>query len=274
LSIAVEYLFGPTPFQPGPTEVEKWKLRAAALVQLLAVNMSLDKIGVSLLELTPYLDYPPSSLDSDFDQIVTGGLQIVSHFNGVPAPSPTNTSTKSRPEAHLARFYFPELASESRYATLYERPGGHDDDDNDDEGGSWNSILCRDNSTPETRRMTAKSLRDTESESDIPIAITERRYKFTSLQTDHFLYCVFLGLLNLVGVIWLRASLEPNGVLYIEDGTVGASMLKRGLMPVLSFYSVLFFVLPLGRLLVIIFLNRRRRVRNQQRKALALALSS
>lgn len=274
LSIAVEYLFGPTPFHPGPSEAEKWKFRAAALLHLLAVNLSLGKAGVSLQELSPFMDSPPSSIDDDTDAILTGGLQIVSHFNGVPAPTKANPSmSTSIPGPHFARFYFPELAAESRYSTTYEGPNDDDGDEEEDEGGcSWTSILCRDTTPIETRRLRKKRFQ--ESQSEVPTSMTERRYKFTNLQRDQFFSCVFLGTINLVGVIMLRSSLEPlNGIFQLPDGNFGAAVLKDGLIPVLSFYAVLFFILPIGRLIVVIFLNRSRRIRNQQRRALASALS-
>ena len=49
LSISVEFLFGPTPFVPGPTESEKNKLRAAVIVQYCSNNAGQ---GISLQDLS------------------------------------------------------------------------------------------------------------------------------------------------------------------------------------------------------------------------------
>ena len=62
LSVSVEFLFGPTPFVPGPTESEKYKLRAAVIVQYCS-----DKAGqgISLQDLSPYIESPPASLQHE-----------------------------------------------------------------------------------------------------------------------------------------------------------------------------------------------------------------
>ncbi|CAB9502634.1 expressed unknown protein [Seminavis robusta] len=253
LSIAVEYLFGPTPFAPGPSETEKWKLRAAAIVQLASNHQ-----GVSLQQLSPYTDEPPSSVDQDVTALVAGGLQIVTHFNGVPA----KTTTEMKP--HMAQFSFPELMGESQYAARYENLA--DDEDADDE--SWGSLLC-----VGATGLGRPSRRTGATASPVPTHLTERRYKFTKLQTNQFVYCVSLGALNLVGVIWLKQSLEPKGMLFIPDGTLMATIIKHGLMKVLYFYAILFFVLPAARLALIALLNARIRKRNSRRKGLASSLN-
>ena len=253
LSIAVEYLFGPTPFQPGPTEAERWKLRGAAIAQLLLQEKS---GGISLQQLSPYMDTPPANLDQDVATIVAGGLAIVSHFNGVPAATATG-------QPHLARFHFPELASESHFATTY-----YDGQPDEDETPSWTALLCLEGPPPRTTRRTG------ESTNRIPATLVERRHAFTKLQSDQFFKCVGLGTINLVGVLWFRSSLEPpNGMLQLREGTWLATVLQHGLVPVLYFYALLFFALPAGRLVLILALNRRRKQRNQRRKQLASALS-
>jgi len=167
-------------------------------------------------------------------------------------------------EPHLARFYFPELVSESQFAARYESCEEEDQDQ------SWGSLLCLD--LP-INALSRSPLRTGES-ATLPSWLVERRYRFTKLQTKQFLYCVSLGTINLVGVIWLRSSLQPpNGILQIRDGTWLATIIKNGLVPVLFFYALLFFVLPAARLLLITVLNSRRKKRNQRRKQLASSLA-
>ena len=270
LSIAVEYLFGPSPFQPGPTEADIWQLRAAAIVQISADNNAAEaNPGVSLQQLSAYMDNPPSSLDHDVPTIVKGGLQIVAHFNGIPASKENDSTDQTTGAPHMARFLFPELLAESQFATRYDGSLLQDEDE-EATGSSWGSFLC---ARSQTTLLALSPLRTGDS-ATVPTFLHEKHYKFTKLQSDQFLYCVFLGILNLVGVIWLRASLNPpNGLLQMQDGTWLATVIKYGLMRVLSFYAILFFALPAGRLLLIIFLNSRRKKRNRQRKELAAIMA-
>jgi hypothetical protein len=113
LSCAVEFLFGPSPFHPGPTDFDKWKLREEAILYLSSLSYSSIKntsntkdssvrkpqendksidttnVGVvSLKDLLPFVDHPPlpsilSSASNDSRQY-SESLQIVTHFGGVP----------------------------------------------------------------------------------------------------------------------------------------------------------------------------------------------
>ena len=264
LSLAVEYLFGPSPFDPGPTDAEKWKLRGAAIVQLLSKD---ESSGVSLQDLIPYLDDPPKASDQEISKIVAGGLEIVAHFSGTPADRTieTDKNTSVTPvEPHKAKFNFPELMAESQYATRYE-PSTITEDNEDD---SWQSLLYdRSNATTLLGRST---LRTGDSAPALPKFLYERPYKFTKLQPQQVFYCFSLGVINLVGVVWLRASFEPpNGMLQIPDGSALATVVKHGLGPVLYFYARLFFFLPTARLILILGLNKMRKTRNEKRKMLA-----
>lgn len=262
LSIAVEYLFGPTPFQPGPIEADVWKLRAAAIVQISADNAAGANAtpGVSLHQLSAYMDNPPASLE-DSATIVKEGLLTVSHFNGVPASDAASTDTAA---PHEARFLFPELLAESQFATRYDESLQNEVDDA--ATSTWGAFLCARN---QPNALTRTPMRTGDC-ATVPTYLREKPFKFTELGTDQFTYCVFLGILNLVGVIWLRSSLNPpNGILQIQDGTWLATIIKHGLMKVLYFYAILFFALPAGRLLLIVFFNSRRTRRNRKRKELA-----
>jgi hypothetical protein len=238
LSLAVEFLFGPIPFAPGPSEMEKWKLRAAVIMEQASKDGS-----VTLINLSPYVDDPPDSLTDDV-KIQTGGLTIVTHFHGIPKPTEDD-------EKH---FLFPELLAESMHATTYEEGP---DSDND----TWQALLY----VPDVVLWTPIGR--------LPSSLQERRYRLTMLGSKQFLTCVTVGSLNLIGVWWLALSLYPGGVLndFIRNATV-VGLLQRTIVPVLQFYSVLFFALPAGRLMVILGFNSARDTRNRKRADLAHAL--
>lgn len=239
LSVAVEFLFGPTPFTPGPTPAERWKLRAAKLLQW-------GGRQITLQQLSPWTDAPPMNLD-DSSKVVSEGLLLVAHFNGVP-------SDHQPSKASLASFDFPELLAEGSFASEYE-PNLEADDDQD-----WRTFFCR----LETERRTPTA--------DLPNYLKEDTYRLTKLPAKQFLHCAGLGLLNLIGVVWLKQSVSAGGVLQVPTSTALGVFLHRGLLPVLGFYAVLFFTLPLMRLVLLSTLNLAVRQRNQRREALATAL--
>ena len=242
LSVAVEFLFGPIPFQPGPSEPGKWKLRGAVILEHAAKQGS-----SSLQELGPYTDIPAFSVADDAT-MVTSGLAIVTHFNGVPKENDCNTGGK-------ARFVFPELVAESSHVTQY-------DDYQDLDDGSFEYILYSNAITilPPQR-------------STLPSFLQERRYRLTQLQSKQFFHCLGLGALNWIGVVWLRQSLQVGGILEqaVNGGPVVAVLL-HWLCPVLIFYANLFFALPIGRFVVVLALNSLREGRNRRRADLVEAL--
>lgn len=245
LSIAVEFLFGPSPFAPGPTETDKWKLRAASLVKLSATTEPAGS-GVSLEALGPYVDDPPKSCDGS-NKIVEQALLIVSHFNGIPT---AESSVDKQTTLATAKFVYPELMAESSVASQYEYVESQDD-------GTWASLLYTEAENQTPRRCNS-----------LPTFLKEERYRFTKLTSQQLMHCVVLGSLNLIGVIWFRQSISKGGVMEVPLGTSFAKFLFHGLLPVLTFYSRLFFALPIGRLLLILMWNRFRRERNQRRAAL------
>jgi hypothetical protein len=246
LSVAVEFLFGTTPFYPGPSESDRWKLRADVLVQLASAN---GAKGLTLDELAPYVDSPPASLD-DSASIIAQGLMVVMHFNGTP------TNGQEEESATKSRFLFPELMAESSAVGRYEAPLEDED--------TWASLLYAKESDLSPR---PKSL-------DTPPTLKEAYYKFTTLAFQQLLHCTALGCLNLIGVLWLGQVISKGGILEVTDGNPLAGFLRKGLMPILRFYAVLFFMLPGGRLLLILILNSIRRKRNLRRENLARILKS
>jgi hypothetical protein len=222
-------------------------LRSAAMVQLATKNRATGS-GVSLEEMAPYVDFPPHSPE-DSARIVEQGLLIVSHFNGVPVKAEAEHDITSS-DVRKATFAFPELMAESSVVTRYEHVEDSDD-------GSWEGLLYAKSRAPSGRRTTG-----------IPPYLKEERYKFTRLAPNQLLHCIVLGTLNLFGVIWFGQSLLPGGVMEVAPDSVLAAFLLSGLLPVLTFYALLFFSVPLARLLLVIVLNYFRQQRNRRRARL------
>ena len=200
----------------------------------------------------------------DETAIVSEGLAIVSHFNGKPADS-----TDVSQEPSKARFIFPELLAESASVNKYEEPADSDD-------GSWEYLCYSGNdaqlsSLPSSGRTTCSS----SYMEPLPSSLQESGYVLTRLEKKQFQQSVVLGILNFIGVYWLQQSLGPDGVLDLQTmaGTYAAAFLQKGLVPLLCFYSILFFILPLARLVLILGLNSIRQRRNRRRADFAYALS-
>ena len=256
LSVVVEFLFGPNPFSPGPTESDRWKLRGAVIVSL--SSQPNRESGVSLEELAPYSDSPPASLE-DSDAVVSEGLRVVSHFNGVPVLTAANGKSMTNGKA---RFIFPELMAEAStgmsmnaYSHLYP----------DLSPLSWDNMLfAKDTLTFAPRSQEA--FHDA-----CPDQLYEKYYVLSKLQSKQFGQCCLLGSLNFIGIIWLRQSIGRGGLLEISNRTL--YVIADGVLAVLYFYAKLFFALPLARLVVfVICCNYFVRRRNERRTIFAKAL--
>lgn len=245
LSVAVEFLFGHSPFEPGPTNTEKSRLRAAVILE-----KSNRGQNVSLRELSPYVDDPMES-GSASTGLVAECLAIVVHFHGIPADQ---SETSKEAKSLDSRFVFPELVAESSYITNYEESPNFDD-------GSFQSLLY----VPDVSVVSS-------ARGQVPSFMEERRFRLTNLESSRFVQCAVLGLLNLIGVLWLRQSLMADGVLanFLVDSTVIGIL--AGLVKVLVFYALLFWALPLGRLAIVLLYNSQRQARNKARADLALGL--
>ena len=283
LSVAVEFLFGPTPYTPGPTSTERWKLRAMAILELLTGRPDGGGgscRGVSLADLAPWADDPPHSLD-DSHRVVQQGLQTVAHFHGIPnrtnlaSPNDDEVSSPHQEQQQLlgpasqARFDFPELTAEGSIEIaasdflLFAQNGELANDPT----LSWTRLLYSTSDTYEAqhRLMPVPAM-------SIPAHLREKHYRLTHLTPAQFGRCAALGLLNLLGVVWLGQALKRGGNLYslVTDTAIGPALVV--VWPILMFYAVLFWALPLGRLALILFWNSRLRRRNWRRAALALDL--
>jgi hypothetical protein len=249
LSVAVEFLFGPTS-PTAPTEADKWRLRGAFIEQKSLPNST----SISLEELSPYSDNPPASLN-ETSKVVSEGLAVVAHFNGVP--SDVDKSITGIGKAH---FIFPELIAESKIATRYDDPLDTTTDDESLEGLFY------------IKEASASHGRTTRT-GEVPSFLKEDRVVFTKLQSKQFYHCLGLGVLNVLGVLWFAQSLEPGGILEPSLGAAGDA-LKWGVIPVLKIYAKLFFAIPATRLLWIMGCNMFRKKRNVRRGGLASALKA
>lgn len=247
LSVVVEFLFGPSSFSPGPTESERWKLRGAVIIDL---SSKASRRGVSLEELAPYSDNPPASLE-DISLVVSEGLRVVSHFNGVPVLEGDATTCSRSTTNGKARFLFPELMAEASTTTsttvnsfshLYP----------DLSPSTWEHMLYAKDSpfalggnASDDQRL---SLRD--GLNACPDQLYEKYFVLTKLQSKQFGQCCLLGLLNFIGIFWLRQSIGRDGLLEISNRALYTT--ADGILAVLYFYAKLFFALPLARLVVFV----------------------
>ena len=251
LSVAVEFLFGPTPFRPGPSEFEKWKIREETIV---AISTKSQGKGVSIAQLLPFTDYPPD-FESVENQIIPGGgkvecLNIITHFSGVPVPIGNGQAIK------CINFVFPELMAESSSVqsqiTVESNEKQWQDfffaaDPNQGFDGSGQTL---------SGNYTQKN--------GIPEFLRENSHCLTELTKKQFSQCCILNILNYIGILMLRASIMKGGGLEIKNTMLSSA--SNGILSFLEFYARLFFAIPLLRGLTIAVLNVRVKQRNNRRK--------
>jgi len=244
LSIAVEFLFG-SPFLPEPSEQDRWRIRALLIA-------SRSNGIISIQELLPYVDYPPRSLEEEGTS-VSSSVSIIAHFNGVPQTLNGNQTE--------AMFCFPELVSEAECGL----PSPNKSVLDETEDSSWKSLFCKVNSNCSSLPLRTRG-------DYIPEFLRERKYTLTKLQPNHFFICIFLGIMNYLGIQWLSYIISTNNIPELSNSFV---RLGLGLgVAFLRFYSKLFLFLPTCRLLVILVLNERIERRNNSRRNIANDLSN
>jgi hypothetical protein len=259
LSFLVEFLFGPTA-SPGPSEADKWRLRAAVIIE--KSTRDNEKKSISLEELTPFSDSPPSSLEDKF-RVMREGLCVVAHFNGVPSSkdSPGQPDDDSNRKAF---FDFPELIAEGSGDVFYDDPRIWTSETSDGRH-RWENFFCSSDSS---------SLLGTAHATTLPKFLYERPRSFSKLTRNQFLRCLLIATLNYVGVIWFARSLEPGGVLHDYLNIALRNTMRSGLIPVLWFYARLFLLIPFSRTIFLLIRNEQYHRRNQTRVELSKALSS
>ena len=285
LSIAVEFLFGPgettTSIAGGdplsPTELDKWKFRAAVIISLSSKSPG---SGVSLRDLLPYVDDPPSHAADP--SAIRETLRMVAYFNGRPSPHRTGAGgdggvdEADRRSGVNARFCFPELVAEfdcqallSLGSSKYSPPALF----NNVDAGNFSSILYK-----EEEEFNFGSSIDTSN--DTPGYLHEKPFVLTELTRHQFGQCAMLGLLNFVGIVWAQSATMPGGLLELPATTSRsptgggsliaiASFLLSKLLKVLRFYAGFFVALPLCRLVIVLIRNYTCRKRNERRRKFA-----
>lgn len=283
LSVAVEFLFGPSDSDDeiansSSYELEKWKFRGAMIMALSAAS---EGKGVSLRELLPYTDNPPASIDDASTLRET--MKLITYFNGKPA----NRVSSELSGGIDAYFFFPEIMAETEtdiYA-LSQRIMSL--------GSS--EFAPPPNTTSESNIIGLLYKNDEDNETDfevpegtVPKYFYERRKFLTHLSRKQFNQCLFLGFLNFIGIISVQGALMPGGIFELSISTAmaidadmsGATTSRRRkqfnfwiwlaptilkLLKVLRFYSIIFFLLPLVRLVILMIQNYFIDKRNQRR---------
>lgn len=266
LSSLVEFLFGPS-ISPEPSEADKWRLRQAVIVDKATKNKDMS---VSLLELVPFSDSPPKSLDDNL-VVMQQGLAVVAHFNGVPCSKMLDQLTTDG--ENNALFTFPELISEShetaQYVDTLLLQQGQELPENQ---SRWSNFLYTEEKASETT-VSDNARRELQS-FDLPIFLYERPRSFSLLSRNQFWKCFLIAILNFVGVIWFSQSIQPTGILH---GYLNASVnraLRTILLPVLMFYAHLFLLIPFSRMIYLMLWNEQCRKRNEKRALLAALLGN
>ena len=192
---------------------------------------------------------------------------MVSHFNGVQAAgksgeSESEANTGIASNAGQARFVFPELVAEASNGLTtscsFDTCG--------DAVHSWEDMLY----SKDSLEAGSQRLDSQRRSGECPKQLHERRHALTKLQPKQFGQCCLLGALNFIGIYWLRQSIGGGGLLEISNR--GLHTTADSVLAVLYFYAKLFFVLPLGRLGIVVAFNFFINKRNKRRASLAKAL--
>ncbi|KAL7436358.1 hypothetical protein ACHAXH_007596 [Discostella pseudostelligera] len=270
LSIAVEFLFGPSDTSGGnhsspmsSKELDKWKFRAAVIMSLSSKSPG---SGISLRHLLPFIDNPPASADDP--SAIREVLRIVTYFNGKPA----DHNNVEQSTGIDAKFCFPEVVAEldSRMLlTLETSAFAPPSMLNNDNSTNISSILYKEDAEYYNFGSSVNATDDS------PIYLYEQPFVLTELTRQQFGQCVVLGLLNSTGIIWAFNAMKPGGMLSISTADTSvtgnsqlvtiASRFALKLLHVLRFYALFFLVLPLCRLLIVLVRNYLVQRRNKLR---------
>lgn len=269
LSIAVEFLFGA---DHKHKELEKWKFRLAIILTLSTTS---GGKGVSLREMLPYTDSPPSSADSS--SAISEALKVVSYFNGKPLESSDNETSSSGIDS---RFCFPEIMAEMDYdihttsQKILSLGSSEFAPPSLDINNTFASVLFKiDDDVDNLGEMTL-----TTTSGETPRYFYERPFVLTELSQQQFGQCALLGLLNFIGIVWIQNAVEPGGLLEMPVASkrrsrgwmIAVSFLITGLLRILRFYAGLFFLLPLCRLIILLIRNAGIERRNHKRQSLVM----
>ena len=267
LSIAVEFLFGPSDNStssstgtsrnlPSTKELQKWKYRVSVIITL--STSSSEGSGISLRELLPYVDLPPASAEDP--AAIRETLKIVSYFNGRPV-----AASGSEPNSGIidARFCFPQIIAEMDCQKLLSMGSSEFAPPTFESESNISSILYKE-------EVNDFGSSDNASNDMASEYLYEQPFVLTELSRQQFGQCVMLGLLNFVGIIWIHSALMLQLPLSTSSSRskpllAFASMLVLKMFKILSFYSKVFLLLPLCRLVIVLIRNYLVERRNKRR---------
>jgi len=247
LAIVDEFLFGPST-TPGPDASERWKLRAAVILNRPSSIISLE-------DLLPFVDNPPRAGSS----ITYASLSIVSYFRGKPATNvPDQISDKS---SMNELFRFDELSMEADEMTSILN-----------ETKQFTIALESDkNCIPSLYKQAQKYVIDM----GLPEFMIERKYCFTKLDQMIFYKCAFVAVMNFLGILWIQGYLNGTELgETLELSYPALATLMSILLKILSAYAKFFILFPLFRFVLITLMNIAIVNRNRIRMAIAAELSN
>jgi len=250
VSIAAEFLFGSSTFlHSKPSSKDKWRLRALVIA-------SKPSGIISIKEILPYVDSPPSDKSLSPSSSVYYGLSIVSHFNGKPISSSNDDDDDDN-----ALFYFPEVIAESECGGL-PSPSKVIMENSEDDISGLSSILYKSNNT--NHEYIPLRLTSSSSSTNIPKYLKEQKHTLTQLTSKNFYTCLSLGIINYIGIYWLKTNaIVDGGILELSSSIFG--LLLQYLISFLYFYSKLFLLLPCCRLVIVVIMNFMIDGRNRRR---------
>lgn len=262
LSIIDEFLFGPSSSSPGPTTTNKWRLRAAAI-------LNHSEGSVTLEQLLPYVDDPPASISSNGSSLAS--LSIVSHFRGVPVVATDRGGGESSADSSKAgksQFRFAELLMEG--TEIESSILNKDIDLSSIERDNANAGAC----VPLLYKDPDRSDRYVRQGDVVPSCLIEGQYVLTNMTRSHFMGCVGLALGNYFGVVWIREYFSADGDTAFSLSYPAILTILQYLFSVLALYAKFFLMLPLLRLFFIMLVNVGIDRRNMRRKTLARELEA
>ncbi len=235
LYILVEFLFGPLSQTEGKNDLWKWKLREYIIVS--------NGFRLTLAQLQPFIDNP--GLSSHIPQT----LDIIYHFHGKPDIT-TNHQENENGDAMYTQYTFSELQS------TYTQTNHIDDSDLSKWQHHWfpsnNFFSLYDTETTPISNINNNN-------NILPTYLRENYHALTKLSLDEFKLCSILGVINLIGVHWLKYTLIP------QNKALPLRWLLKPFSSLLMHYSYLFMALPILRLLFLTLLNIQIQRRNQLR---------
>lgn len=189
------------------------------------------------------------------------GLRVVAHFGGVPHQANTCHPLD-------ATFCFPELMLQVKEGMSVPQQSNAAENIS---ALHWQSFLCAHKKQTTQLPVIDEESRPLNSGSNLPSSLHEQYHVFTQLQPKEFGACLCLGIINFMGVSYLKRSLQVGGLLHVSSHA--PSVVLHVLVSIMLFYSKYFLLLPLARLPVTLVLNVLVRRRNDLRSQIAEHLS-